>query len=440
MVPEYRLSVSIVLSRRRQPCILFDMSRKRTKRHFCYIHRENRSTGRCFSCNRRICDVCAAKIDGRVYCPECSPGKRTEPVPASSSLVQQSSRPPLAVPVPLFLLAAVTLVLCGFVFGMWNLRRAWSLESQNRELKEKRIELLGQIKERNAEILSLRGRIDSATQAFHNQAEPEKNTRSVGSAPAEPSWVDGLPLTFNNGSLQNRLICLTFDGNDGANAAGEILDTLKSRSVKATMFLTGRFIFRNADVVNRIVSEGHEVGSHTFTHPHLTTYAVDRTQTLLPSITEDFLRRELIKTDSAFRQVTGGALAHLWRAPYGEYNRAVCLWARRAGFIHVGWRQGRTWKLGLDSNDWTADEETPGYHSPQEVFDKIVGLAQSGGPGVNGGIILMHLNTVRPQRNKQVHSILGKLIDTLQSYGYRFVTVTEMMKESGVDATLLNRN
>ena len=323
---------------------------------------------------------------------------------------------------------------------MWNLRRAWSLESQNRELKEKRIELLGQIKERNAEILSLRGRIDSATQAFHNQAEPEKNTRSVGSAPAEPSWVDGLPLTFNNGSLQNRLICLTFDGNDGANAAGEILDTLKSRSVKATMFLTGRFIFRNADVVNRIVSEGHEVGSHTFTHPHLTTYAVDRTQTLLPSITEDFLRRELIKTDSAFRQVTGGALAHLWRAPYGEYNRAVCLWARRAGFIHVGWRQGRTWKLGLDSNDWTADEETPGYHSPQEVFDKIVGLAQSGGPGVNGGIILMHLNTVRPQRNKQVHSILGKLIDTLQSYGYRFVTVTEMMKESGVDATLLNRN
>jgi peptidoglycan/xylan/chitin deacetylase (PgdA/CDA1 family) len=204
------------------------------------------------------------------------------------------------------------------------------------------------------------------------------------------------------------------------------------------MFLTGQFIRRHADVVGRIMAEGHEIGNHTFSHPHLTTYAQDHTQTVLPTVSEEFLRNELVKTDSLFRTMFGAPLAPLWRAPYGECNRVVCLWARHAGFLHVGWRQGKTWRLGLDSNDWTPDEETPGYHSPQEVFNKIVGLAHSG-TGINGGIVLMHLNTARQNKEKQVHHVLGRLIDTLQAAGYRFVTVGEMLRESDVDMSRLKR-
>jgi peptidoglycan-N-acetylmuramic acid deacetylase len=251
--------------------------------------------------------------------------------------------------------------------------------------------------------------------------------------------IEGVPLSFDNGTTQKRLVCLTFDGNDLANAALDILDTLKSRNVKATMFLTGTFILKHPDMVGRIVAGEHEVGSHTFSHPHLTSYAQNHTQTTLPSVTEEFLCRELGKTDSLFRSLTGKPLAPLWRAPYGEFNPVICLWAQRAGFIQIGWRQGRTWKLGLDSNDWTADDETPGYHTPREVYDKIVGLAHEAGPGISGGIILMHLGTVRKQKDAQVHLIVGRLIDTLQSLGYRFVTVTEMLKESGVDIGRLKR-
>jgi peptidoglycan/xylan/chitin deacetylase (PgdA/CDA1 family) len=336
-------------------------------------------------------------------------------------------------------LSAVTLALCGIVFGVLNVRQAHDLSAQNTSLKEKRIELLGQIRERNREISELRARLDSLPGRAASAPVVRKSVFVFRSDLNVPPETEGIPISFDNGTTQKRLLCLTFDGGDQANAAAEILDTLKSRNVKATMFLTGRFVKRYPDVVSRIISDGHEIGSHTFSHPHLTSFVQDHTQTVLPTVTEAYLRHELVETDSLFQSLFGARLAPLWRAPYGEYNRTICLWAQHAGFLHVGWRQGRTWKLGLDSNDWTPDEETPGYHTPQEVFDKIVGLAQSPGTGINGGIILMHLNTARQQKDRQVHFILGKLIDTLASGGYRFVTVGEMLKESGVDITRLKR-
>jgi peptidoglycan/xylan/chitin deacetylase (PgdA/CDA1 family) len=104
----------------------------------------------------------------------------------------------------------------------------------------------------------------------------------------------------------------------------------------------------------------------------------------------------------------------------------------------VGWRQGRSWRQGLDSNDWIADEETPGFHTPEEVLDKFLTLAKAEPDGINGGIILMHLGTVRKNPSAQVHRILGRLIDELTAQGYGFVTVSEMLRESEIDTGLLS--
>src|SRR5271157_1491241 len=361
-----------------------------------------------------------------------------KPQPATSTPLQ-SKYPRLTVQSFVALFAAA-FALCTLFFGIWSMIRVQSLSQQNKILKEKRIELLGQIKERNKEIADLRNRIDSPSITTTMSSRNRKNAFVVHTEPPVPAVVDGLPVSFDNGTVQKRLVALTFDGNDQANAAADILDTLKSRNIRATVFLTGKFIRRNADVVGRIIAEGHEIGNHTFSHPHLTSYAQDHTQTVLPTVSEEFLHNELVKTDSIFRSMFGVPLAPLWRAPYGEGNRIISLWGRHAGFLPVGWRQGKTWRLGLDSNDWTPDEETPGYHSPRQVFEKIVGLAHSGGSGINGGIILMHLNSARLQKEQQVHHVLGRLIDTLQAAGYRFVTVGEMLRESDLDMSRLKRN
>ena len=246
----------------------------------------------------------------------------------------------------------------------------------------------------------------------------------------------GLPYTVNNGSPDRKLVALTFDGGSTANVAPEILDTLASRDVKCTMFLTGSFIRRFPQIVKRAADEGHEIANHTMTHPRMTTFASTRTQTTRPEITRQTVINELQRAEKTLMERTGLNFAPLWRSPYGEYNREICMWAIEAGYLHIGWRKGRTWEENLDTNDWVADENSPAFKTPDEVFDKIINMA--GQPqGLNGGIVLMHLGTERKQRSQQVHLILGKLIDSLRSMGYETVTVSELLRQSEIDIGVL---
>jgi peptidoglycan/xylan/chitin deacetylase (PgdA/CDA1 family) len=237
---------------------------------------------------------------------------------------------------------------------------------------------------------------------------------------------------IDNASPDAAYFALTFDGGSLANAADDILDTLASRGVRSTMFLTGAFIRRYPDVVIKIAEMGHELGNHTATHPRLTTYADDRTQTTRANVTRQSVAGELENAARALADRTGLRFVPLWRAPYGEYNPQICRWALEAGYVHIGWRQGGSWARNLDTNDWVPDEGSPGYRSPEEVMRKIVGIA-SQPRGLNGGIILMHLGTERKIRSQQVHIILGKLIDTLRGMGYEPVTVSELLYVSGID-------
>jgi len=415
---------------------------KKRPGHRCAAHPNALAIARCSVCKTWVCRTCGAKIDHQWFCPSCAAKKpaAADQDPLSTAPAPKQAFPWLAMTMhSLVLLAAITLGLCGLAFGLWNMRTASDLSAQNGVLRVKRTELLDQIRQRNQEIAMLTSRFDSV-RVTQEVALPVN--RYVGHQDAAfegraPTGVAGLPVSFDNGAVEKKLVALTFDGGGQASAAFDILDTLASRNVKATMFLTGQFMQRKADVVRRIISAGHEIGNHTYSHPHLTSFVQDHTQSTLSSVNESFLARELTRTDSIFQALFGARLSPLWRAPYGDRNGTICAWAQRAGFLHIGWGQGRTWRKNLDSNDWMPSEATAGYHTPQDVFDKIIGLAKESPSGINGGIILMHLDTVRPQREQQVHLILGRLIDTLGTLGYRFVTVSELLRESGVDIGLL---
>ena len=317
------------------------------------------------------------------------------------------------------------------------------LIDENEALKIRRIELINHIKDGNHEIASLNREADSLKRRLLAGSGKfrEKTAQTARTDVSDTvAVVKGLPVSFDNGTTGRKLIALTFDGASNSSAVGDILDTLKSSAVKATMFVTGDFIRAFPDAVRRIVADGHDVGNHTFSHPHLTSWAQDHTHTTLPDVSEAFVCNQLRHTDSLFLALTGGHLAPLWRAPFGEKNRAICVWAQRCGYLHVGWRQGRSWRDGLDSNDWVPDEETPGFHTPEQVVEKILALANDPPDGINGGIILMHLGSLRKEARSQMYRMLGKLIDDLKAQEYTFVTTTEMLKESGVDIGLLNNN
>lgn len=328
--------------------------------------------------------------------------------------------------------AIAVFVLCSTTTGIFGIIEINKLRSENYNLHEKRSILINALKSSNQEITELK---NCLLENKNRDSLPKNDNKSNKQAIINtfvPAYTPDYSTTksFNNGSPDQKLLSLTFDGGADANTAVPILDTLNSRNVKATLFITGQFLRKFPDIVRMYVNAGHEIGNHTFSHPHLTTYAKDKTQTTLPEINKEFLCEELKKNDHLFYSLTGQHFAPLWRAPYGEFNRFLCTWASECGYTHIGWRQGPTWRLGLDSNDWIP-EDTPGFKTPSEVLDKILGMARSNTKALNGGIVLMHLGSTRKNPQMQVYTVLGSLIDSLRQRGYTIVPVSEMIQQSG---------
>jgi len=232
------------------------------------------------------------------------------------------------------------------------------------------------------------------------------------------------PPDITRGDIHSTKISVTFDGGMGSRQASEILDILKKRKIKTTIFLSGRFIRANPGITRRILADGHEVGNHTTTHPHLTQLEINGTQKTLPNVTRAFLLDELNTTERLFFKVTGRHMSPLWRAPYGEINKELRRWAFSAGYLHIGWTYDARSGRSLDSLDWVADKDSRLYHGPKEIVKKIIDFDKRGG-GLGGGIILMHLDTERGA--DRAASVLGEILDDLLERGFSPVKISDII-------------
>lgn len=221
-----------------------------------------------------------------------------------------------------------------------------------------------------------------------------------------------------------RRVLLTFDGGSNANSTPQILRALKRHGIRATLFLTGEYIQKYPELVRQMVREGHLVGNHTFSHPHLTTYSFNGRHGTLAGVTAGFLKDQLGRAAEAFRSTAGMEMDPYWRAPFGEANRDIVSWAYAGGYRHVSWTPH------LDTLDWVADRSSPLYKGPEEILRKLLSRADSAPGGVDGGIILMHLGTER-EGEQEAHLILEPLIGQLQSRGYSFVDVASAWPGEG---------
>ena len=238
-----------------------------------------------------------------------------------------------------------------------------------------------------------------------------------------PAWQG---LNFMRGPRERSELVLSFDAGSSDRQAYAVLDVLKAENLFTTVFLTGQFIERYPEVVRRIVADGHEVGNHTYSHPHLTTYAQSGRQTTRPGVDRAFVVNELRRTAELFEKLTGRPMAGWWRAPYGEHNGEIRRWAEEAGFKHVDWTRGPGGK-NYDMLDWVADAGSRHYLKAEQLRARLTGL-DDGRPGAaNGGIILMHLSTDRQADFPA--AILPQAIADLRAKGYRFVTVSQLFRE-----------
>jgi peptidoglycan/xylan/chitin deacetylase (PgdA/CDA1 family) len=180
-----------------------------------------------------------------------------------------------------------------------------------------------------------------------------------------------LARDLSRGSIARKQVSLTFDGGSTDNAAAQILDILKENQLQVTIFLTGGFVQKFPDLTRRIVQEGHEVGNHTWNHPHLTSFANNKRNETLPNVTREFLQDQLFRTAKLFEEVTGVKMSPYWRAPYGEHNEEIRLWAAELGYRHVGWTRGRNWQESMDTMDWVADTTSGAYHTAEAILAQL---------------------------------------------------------------------
>ena len=193
------------------------------------------------------------------------------------------------------------------------------------------------------------------------------------------------------GDTGERVIYLTFDSGYENGCTAQILDVLKAHNVKAAFFLVGNYMERNADLVRRMVEEGHIVGNHTMHHYDMSKLSDKAAFT-----------KELTDLENLYRETTGQELAKFYRPPQGIYSEENLRMAQELGYKTVFW--------SLAYVDWKNDAQP----SIDEAFSKLLPRTHQ------GAVVLLH------STSKTNAEILDRLLTQWEELGYRFGTVEEL--------------
>lgn len=185
-------------------------------------------------------------------------------------------------------------------------------------------------------------------------------------------------------------VAISFDASWGAERTPLILEVLREHNLKTTFFLTGIWINDYPDWVKKIWEEGHEIGNHTASHPHLN------------QLSPEQIREELQAVEDKVFEITGQRTT-LFRPPFGEYNNTVITTIEAMEYKVIQW--------SIDSLDWKD-------LSKEAIFDRVTERAHY------GAIILFHndgLNTP---------AALPDIIEFFHKNGYEIVPISSLIYHS----------
>ena len=193
------------------------------------------------------------------------------------------------------------------------------------------------------------------------------------------------------GDESQKRIYLTFDAGYENGCTPQILDALKKHNVPAAFFLVGNYLEQNPDLVQRMVSEGHMVGNHTYHH-----YDMSRI-----SDPEEF-KKELQSLEELYGQIIGEPMKKYYRPPQGIYSEENLRQAKELGYRTVFW--------SLAYVDWQNDAQP----TAEEAFSKLMPRLH------NGAVVLLH------STSKTNAEILDELLTRWEEQGYTFGTLDEL--------------
>ena len=195
------------------------------------------------------------------------------------------------------------------------------------------------------------------------------------------------------GDTTQKVLYLTFDAGYENGCTEKILDILKKQEVPAAFFLVGNYIQQNADLVRRMVEEGHIVANHTMHHYDMSKISDKAAFT-----------KELQDLEALYKETTGQEMPKYYRPPQGIYSEENLKMAKELGYKTVFW--------SLAYVDWNNDSQPTREQAMSKLMPRIH----------NGAVVLLHSTS---QTNAQ---ILDEVLTEWKKMGYTFGKISELFQ------------
>ena len=207
---------------------------------------------------------------------------------------------------------------------------------------------------------------------------------------AVPTFAQEKYLPIYNVQTEENKVALTMNCAWNADDIDSILETLKNNDVHITFFIVGDWADKYPEAVKKINEAGHEIGSHSNTHPHVNNLSAEKNL------------EEIQLSVNKLEKITGSKTT-LYRAPYGEYNDKVIKTAQENGYFTIQWN--------LDTLDYKG-------LTGEEMWNRLKNKLD------NGAIILSHNGT------KHTADSLDMLIKNIKSKGLKVTTVSDLIYQN----------
>ena len=213
-----------------------------------------------------------------------------------------------------------------------------------------------------------------------------KNTQTAG---AGTDSIRSLPIY--SVETDEKKVAISFDCAWGVEYTDKLLEIMAQNDVRCTFFAVQFWIERYPAFVEKIVAAGHEIGTHSRTHPYMST------------LSKAQIQDELTTSSQAIEKLTGKKVT-LFRPPYGDYNNTLIDTCAEMGLYPIQW--------DVDSLDWKNLSAT-------EIALRIINGTKK------GSIILCHNNGLHTAE------ALPLIFSTLKNRGFTFVPISELIYKDG---------
>lgn len=209
----------------------------------------------------------------------------------------------------------------------------------------------------------------------------DEDNRSIACVDLQKKYGDAYGAYFI-GPKEQKTVTLTFDQGYENGYTASILDTLKEKNVTAVFFLTGHYLRTQPELVQRMIDEGHIIGSHSDSHK-----VYCRELSLEESYQDALGMQEALRSDYGYEM-------RLFRFPEGEFSEQSLGLMQSLGYKSVFW--------SFAYADWDPNNQP----EKSAALEKILKFLHP------GEIMLLH------SVSSTNASLLGELIDEIRARGY----------------------